>query len=123
MTSPLTHLNVNVPSKKLTGYIICLHHGGQKPCKKKINAILHMDHPQNATVLCLFMRFVNYYWDMWLCHAHLLKSMTDHSGLKKHAPIPWNPAMQTALDEIGAPMAACCISIQYQMAQCVFRCI
>ncbi len=36
-----------------------------KPWKKKIDAILHMDCPCNATELRMFIGCVNYYCDMW----------------------------------------------------------
>ncbi len=34
---------------------------GSIPWEKKINAILHMDRPCNATELCMFIGYVNYY--------------------------------------------------------------
>jgi hypothetical protein len=46
---------------------------------KKIDAILHMDHPCNATELHMFIGCVNYYRDMWPSHAHILKPLTDQS--------------------------------------------
>ncbi|KAL7488620.1 hypothetical protein ACHAW6_014213 [Cyclotella cf. meneghiniana] len=79
---------------------------GLKPRKKKIDAILHMDWPQNATELCMFIGCINYYWDMWPSRANILKPLTDHSGLKKYAPIPWTPDMQTAFHKICALMVA-----------------
>jgi hypothetical protein len=60
---------------------------GLKPWKKKIDAILHMDHPCNVTELRMFIVCVNYYRDMWPSHAHILKPLTDQSGLKKRALI------------------------------------
>jgi hypothetical protein len=60
---------------------------GLKPWKKKIDAILHMDHPCNATELRMFISYVNYDRGMWPSHAYLLKLLTDQSGLKKRAPI------------------------------------
>jgi hypothetical protein len=44
--------------------------GGLKPLKKKIDTILHMDHPCNATELHMFIGCLNYYCDMWPSHAH-----------------------------------------------------
>ncbi|KAL7480543.1 hypothetical protein ACHAW6_006232 [Cyclotella cf. meneghiniana] len=79
---------------------------GLKPQKKKIDAFLHMDHPQNASELCMFIGCVNYYQAMWASHVHILKPFTDHSGLKKHTPIPWTPDMQTAFDKMHVLMAA-----------------
>ena len=43
---------------------------------------------------------------MWPSHAHILKPLTDHSRLKKCAPIPWTPEMQAAFDKMRALMAA-----------------
>ena len=50
---------------------------GSKPWKKKIDAILRMSRPQNATELRMFIG------DMWPSRAHVLKLLTDMSGLKK----------------------------------------
>jgi hypothetical protein len=79
---------------------------GLKPWKKKIDAILHMDHPCNATKLCMFIGCVNYYCDMWPSRAHILKLLTGHSGLKNKAPIKWTDKMQKALDKMRLLMAA-----------------
>ena len=43
---------------------------------------------------------------MWPSRVHILKTLTDHSGLKKHAPIPWTDDMQKAFDKMHALMAA-----------------
>ena len=64
-----------------------------------------MDRPQNATELRMFIGCINYHQDMWPSLAHILKPLTDHSGLKKRAPIPWTPEMQTALDKMCMLMA------------------
>jgi hypothetical protein len=69
------------------GYWLAPH--GLKPWKKKINAILHTDCPCNATELCMFIGCQNYHHDMWQSCAHILKLLTDHSGLKEKAPIDW----------------------------------
>ncbi len=79
---------------------------GLKPWKKKIDAILHMDYPCNATELCMFICCVNYYPDMWPSRAHILKLMTDQSNVKKRAPIKWTDEMQKAFDKMCLLMAA-----------------
>jgi hypothetical protein len=60
-----------------------------KALEKKIDAILLMDHPRNATELHMFIGCIKYYRDMWPSCAHILKLLTDLSGLKKKAPIEW----------------------------------
>ena len=60
---------------------------GLKPWKKKIDAILKMDRPRNATELRMFIGCVNYYHDMWPSKAHALKPLTDLSGLPKRAKL------------------------------------
>jgi hypothetical protein len=79
---------------------------GLKPWKKKIDAILHMDRSHNATELRMFIGCVNYYHDMWPSCAHILKPLTDQSGLKKRAPIKWTDEMQQAFDKMRLLMAA-----------------
>ena len=65
-----------------------------------------MDHPCNDTELCMFIECINYYRDMWPSHAHILKPLKDHSGLKNHAPIPWTDERQQAFDKMRALMVA-----------------
>jgi hypothetical protein len=64
-----------------------------------------MDRPCNATELRMFIGCVNYYHDMWLSCAHILKPLTDHSGLKKRAPIKWTDKMQKVFDKMRLLMA------------------
>jgi hypothetical protein len=75
-----------------------------KPWKKKIEAILLMDHPCNVTELRMFIGCINY-WDMLLSHAHVQKLLADQSGLKKRAPIKWTDEMQQAFDKMCLLMA------------------
>jgi hypothetical protein len=77
-----------------------------KPWKKKIDAILHMDCLHNATELRMFIGYVNYYYDMWLSRAHILKPLTDQSGLKNEAPLKWTDEMQKAFNKMCLLMAA-----------------
>ncbi len=78
---------------------------GLKPWKKKIDTILRMDHPCNATELCMFIGCINYYCDMWLSCAHVIKPLTDQSGMKKKTPIKWTDEMQEAFDKMHLLMA------------------
>jgi hypothetical protein len=77
-----------------------------KPWKKKIDTILHMDHPCNNTELRMFIGCLNYYHDMWPNHAHILNPLTDQSGLKKRALIKWTDDMQQAFDKMRLLTAA-----------------
>ena len=43
---------------------------------------------------------------MWPSHAHILKPLTDQSGLKKKAPIKWTDEMQKAFNNMCLLMAA-----------------
>jgi hypothetical protein len=65
-----------------------------------------MDHPCNATELCMFIGCVNYYRDMWPSRAHILNPLTDQSCFKKRAPIKWTDEMQKAFDKMCLLMAA-----------------
>ncbi len=65
-----------------------------------------MDCPCNATELCMFIGCVNYYRDMWPSHAHILKLLTDQSGLKKRAPNKWTDDMQQEFDKMRLLIAA-----------------
>jgi hypothetical protein len=65
-----------------------------------------MDCPCNATELRMFIGCINDYRDMWPSRAHILKPLTDQSGLKKRAPTKWTDEMQKAFDKMHLLMAA-----------------
>jgi hypothetical protein len=65
-----------------------------------------MDRPCNATEIRMFIGCINYYRDMWLSCTHILKPLTNQSGLRKRAPIKWTDDMQQAFDKIHLLMAA-----------------
>ena len=65
-----------------------------------------MDHPHNATELRMFIGCVNYYRDMRQSCAHIIKPLTDQSGLKKKASIIWTDETQKAFDKMRLLMAA-----------------
>ena len=60
---------------------------GLKPWKKKVDAILQLDRPKTINNLRAFLGAVNYYRDMWLRRAHVLKPPTNKSGTKTFV---WN---------------------------------
>jgi hypothetical protein len=71
--------------------------------QEKLNStgtMLYMDRPCNAMELRILIGHVNYYCDMWPSCAHILKPLTDQSGLKKKAPIEWTDEMQKAFDKM-----------------------
>ncbi len=59
-----------------------------------------MDCPCNTTELHMLIGYINYYRDMWPSRAHILKQLTDQSGLKKNAPIKWIDEMQKAFNKM-----------------------
>jgi hypothetical protein len=65
-----------------------------------------MDCPCNATELRMFIGCVNYYRNKWPSLAHILKPLSDLSGLKKRAPIKWTDEIQKAFDKMRLLMAA-----------------
>jgi hypothetical protein len=65
-----------------------------------------MDCPSNPIELRMFIGCINYYRDMWPSRAHILKPLTDQSGLKKKAPIKWTDEMQKAFHKMHLLMAA-----------------
>ncbi len=65
-----------------------------------------MDCSCNATELRMFIGCLNYYREMWPIRAHILKLLTDQSGLKKRALIKGTDEMQQAFDKMRLLMAA-----------------
>ena len=95
-----------------------------------------MDRPRTPTQLRSFIGYVNYYRDMWPSRAHVLKPLTDKSGLKKGAKLPWTPAMQTAFNKMRYLIAADALSaypdhnkrfdiftdaLDYQLGACIMQ--
>jgi Reverse transcriptase (RNA-dependent DNA polymerase) len=73
---------------------------GLKLWKKKIAAILAMQHLQTVTQLCLFIGAVNFYRDMFPQRAHTLAPLT--SLAKGKDKLTWTPACQQAFEAINA---------------------
>ena len=53
-----------------------------------------------------FIGCVNYYRDMWPSRAHVLKPLTDKSGLKKGEKLIWTDEMHAAFEKMKKLMAA-----------------
>jgi hypothetical protein len=70
---------------------------GLKPWKLKIDVILHLDCPCNATEMHMSIGCVNYYCDMLPSRAYFLKPLSDQSGLEKKVPIKWTLTDQSGL--------------------------
>jgi hypothetical protein len=74
--------------------------------KKEDRCHTTMDCSCNATELRMFIGCLNYYREMWPIRAHILKLLTDQSGLKKRALIKGTDEMQQAFDKMRLLMAA-----------------
>ena len=78
---------------------------GVKPWSKKIEAIVNMDRPKTATELRTFLGMVTYYREMWPRRAHVLKPLTDLTGLPKNSKIEWTQEMDIAFKQMKAVIA------------------
>jgi RNase H-like domain found in reverse transcriptase len=76
---------------------------GLKPWKKKIAAILAMQHPQTVTQLHSFIGTVNFYWDMFPQRSHTLAPLT--SLAKGKGKLTWTPTCQQAFEAMKALLA------------------
>ena len=78
---------------------------GVRPWSKKVDAILKMQPPTNASDLRTFLGMVTYYRDMWPRRSHILAPFTALSGLPKKAPIKWSPELDIAFKQMKAVIA------------------
>ena len=82
---------------------------GLKPWKKKVDAILKMEHPKTVTELRMFIGAVNYYKEMWPSRAHILHPLTEKTGNtqpKGKAKFVWTDEMAKAFEKMKALLAA-----------------
>ena len=78
---------------------------GLKPWKKKVDAILKLKPPRNASEVRSFLGMINFYRDMWPRRTELLKQFNALSGGPKHQKVEWTPALEAAFHEVKAIIA------------------
>ena len=75
---------------------------GIKPWTKKVDAILKMKLPSNATELRTFLGMITYYRDMWPRRSHILAPFTALSGLPEKAKINLTTELDLAFKGVKA---------------------
>ena len=78
---------------------------GLKPWKKKIDAILKLKPPRNASNVRSFLGMINFYRDMWPRRTQLLRQFNALSGGPKKQKVEWTPALEAAFNEVNAVIA------------------
>ena len=71
-----------------------------------MDAILQLDRPKTLKHLRDFLGAVDYYRDMWLRRAHVLKPLTDESGTKTFV---WTDEMEISFKEMRSLMEIYCL--------------
>jgi hypothetical protein len=79
---------------------------GPKPWKKKVEAIVRMQPPENVKQTCLFIGAVSFYRDMFPRRSHLLSPLTNLTGKGNFI---WNSTHQLAFDIMKAMVAQDCM--------------
>ena len=78
---------------------------GLRPWAKKVDAIMKMQPPTNASELRTFLGMITYYRDMWPRRSHVLAPFTSLSGLPKKTPIRWTKELDIAFRQMKAVIA------------------
>lgn len=81
---------------------------GIKPWEKKVQAVLSLQRPSNASQVRTFIGLINWYRDFWPRRSHLLSPFTQLlRGLKdKKAPIHWDDHLNKCFEEVKQVIAA-----------------
>jgi transposase InsO family protein len=77
---------------------------GLKPWKKKIEAILNMEHPRNVKEVRSFIGAVTFYRDMFPHRSHILTPLTELTK-KPKAKFIWTPEAQKSFAQMKAIIA------------------
>ena len=88
---------------RLVGILANSHRS--KTLVKKVDAILKMKPPMNATELRTFLGMVTYYRDMWPRRSHVLAPFTKLAGLKKREKVTWMPELDKAFARMKSVIA------------------
>ena len=75
---------------------------GIKSWPKKVDAILKMKAPSNATELRIFLGMVTYYRDMWPRRSHIMAPFTNLAGLPTKAKLDWSEELDLAFERVKA---------------------
>ena len=80
---------------------------GLKPWEKRVNAILRLQPPRNASEVRTFLGMVNFYRDMWPRRSHMLApfSMLANPQGKKNAPVIWTQELDMAFAQLKVVIA------------------
>jgi hypothetical protein len=77
---------------------------GLKPWKKKIEAILNIEHPQNVKEARSFIGAATFHRDMFAHRSHMLTPLTELTK-KPKAKFLWTPEAQKSFDQMKAIIA------------------
>jgi transposase InsO family protein len=81
---------------------------GIKPWQKKVQSVVDLQRPTNASQVRTFVGLINWYRDFWPRRSHLLSPFTQLiRGLKeKKAPVEWNDHLEKCFQEVKQVIAA-----------------
>lgn len=81
---------------------------GIKPWRKKVQAVIDLQKPTNASEVRTLIGMINWYRDHWPRRSHLLSPFTQLlRGLKdKKAPIQWTAELNTCFEEVKKVISA-----------------
>jgi len=81
---------------------------GIQPWQKKVQAVLDLKRPTNASEVRTLVGLINWYRDFWPRRSHLLSPFTQliRGIQKKKAPIVWTPELEKVFQEVKQVIAS-----------------